>query len=51
MIYVDVIVKDFEEIPKMSFPGKEGVSNASLGDPTGEGSRGGGVRQILDGCR
>ena len=35
MIYVYVIVNDFEEIPKTPFPGKEGVSNASLGGPTG----------------
>ena len=34
IFYVDVIVNDFEEIPKTSFPGKEEASSASLGGPT-----------------
>lgn len=31
MFYVDIIVNNFEKIPKTSFPGEEVVSNASLG--------------------
>ena len=40
MFYVDVIVNDFEEIRKTSFPGKEGVSSTSLIGPTTGGKRG-----------
>ena len=31
MFYVDIIVNNFEKIPKTLFPGEEVVSNASLG--------------------
>ena len=45
MLYVDIIVNNFEKIPKTSFPGEEVVSNASLGGDSitrrGGGDKGG----------
>ena len=41
MFYVDIIVNNFEKIPKTSFPGEEVVSNASLGGDSITGGGGG----------